>query len=352
MARVRRRPRRAAASVPAGRRRLRRDADPHRRRSTVPRRPRPDAARHRDHPGRARPDCCSTSPARRPRSPRRIVTVAPDVSSRTNLGGWVNKVGVWSAASGGTGSPTTPTRSCTGASADRAAHRARHRRDQPGRTDRRARRDLEPVGPAAAADRRAVRPVRRAGAGAVVVRDLRRRPVDPGRNAVRGLAGAGGRRPPVDQDPVDRAGAARLHQRTSRPSRSTPSGACWRRSAGWAGRAAGRPTCGCRPGRSTRRSPRCPPTRLRASGAGGRSSPARTGCGARRPGRDHRGDGRGGARGARGRRPAGGAGVAADVVCVTSPDLLFRALRPAGAGDRRTLDPRSACSRPTGPCRW
>ncbi|GAT13628.1 transketolase-like TK C-terminal-containing protein [Mycolicibacterium thermoresistibile] len=29
---------------------------------------------------------------------RRLVTVSPDVSSSTNLGGWVNKVGVWSAA--------------------------------------------------------------------------------------------------------------------------------------------------------------------------------------------------------------------------------------------------------------
>ena len=27
---------------------------------------------------------------------RRVVTVSPDVSSSTNLGGWVNKVGVWS----------------------------------------------------------------------------------------------------------------------------------------------------------------------------------------------------------------------------------------------------------------
>lgn len=32
-----------------------------------------------------------------PEVARRIVTVAPDVSSSTNLGGWVNKVGVWSA---------------------------------------------------------------------------------------------------------------------------------------------------------------------------------------------------------------------------------------------------------------
>src|SRR3954454_19931944 len=32
-----------------------------------------------------------------PEASRRVVTVSPDVSSSTNLGGWVNKVGVWSA---------------------------------------------------------------------------------------------------------------------------------------------------------------------------------------------------------------------------------------------------------------
>ena len=32
-----------------------------------------------------------------PGAARRVVTVSPDVSSSTNLGGWVNKVGVWSA---------------------------------------------------------------------------------------------------------------------------------------------------------------------------------------------------------------------------------------------------------------
>ena len=31
-----------------------------------------------------------------PETARRIVTVSPDVASSTNLGGWVNKVGVWS----------------------------------------------------------------------------------------------------------------------------------------------------------------------------------------------------------------------------------------------------------------
>ncbi|MBN6041119.1 pyruvate dehydrogenase [Amycolatopsis sp. 195334CR] len=33
-----------------------------------------------------------------PEAARRVVTVSPDVSSTTNLGGWVNKVGVWSSA--------------------------------------------------------------------------------------------------------------------------------------------------------------------------------------------------------------------------------------------------------------
>src|SRR5204862_5584577 len=31
-----------------------------------------------------------------PEASRRVVTVSPDVSSSTNLGGWVNKIGVWS----------------------------------------------------------------------------------------------------------------------------------------------------------------------------------------------------------------------------------------------------------------
>jgi pyruvate dehydrogenase E1 component len=33
-----------------------------------------------------------------PEAAKRVVTVSPDVSSSTNLGGWINKVGVWSAA--------------------------------------------------------------------------------------------------------------------------------------------------------------------------------------------------------------------------------------------------------------
>ena len=122
--------------------------------------------------------------------------------------------------------------------ADRAAHRARHRRDQPGRPARRARRDLEPLGPAAAPDRGAVRPVRGAGARAVVVRHLRGRPVDPGRHAVRGHARPRGRGAPVHHHAVHRHRAAGLRRPTSPPSRSTPNGACWPAWPGWAGRTA------------------------------------------------------------------------------------------------------------------
>ncbi|MEV4313576.1 pyruvate dehydrogenase [Actinocrispum sp. NPDC049592] len=43
--------------------------------------------------GRALLDLTRAAPA----AARRVVTVSPDVSSSTNLGGWVNKVGVWSA---------------------------------------------------------------------------------------------------------------------------------------------------------------------------------------------------------------------------------------------------------------
>ena len=52
----------------------------------------------------------------------RVVTVSPDVASSTNLGGWINHVGIWDwprpprPPRGSTGSPTTRTRSCAGAS--------------------------------------------------------------------------------------------------------------------------------------------------------------------------------------------------------------------------------------------
>ncbi len=98
----------------------------------------------------------------------------------------------------------------------RPPHRARHRRGQPRRPARRARRDVVARGPAAAARRHDLRPVRGPRARAVVVRHLRRRPVDPRRHAQRRDARAGGRRPPVRDHALDRDRAARLRRLRAR----------------------------------------------------------------------------------------------------------------------------------------
>ena len=58
------------------------------------------------------------------------------VGTSTNLGGWINRAGIWSPATASTGSPTTPTRSCAGARPPRPSHRARDRRGQPRRPAR------------------------------------------------------------------------------------------------------------------------------------------------------------------------------------------------------------------------
>ena len=165
--------------------------------------------------------------------------------------------------------------------ADRTAHRARHRRNQPGRAARRARRDLEPLGPAAVPDRGALRPIRGARARAMVVRHLRGRPVDPGRHSVGGQPGAGGRRAPVHHHSVHRdrtAGLRQLRTRVRHRHRMVPAGALAR-----LGRPDGsrRPTCGCPPVRSARNWPMCPPTRPPGNAAAGRWWPAPTRCAAR-----------------------------------------------------------------------
>ena len=98
----------------------------------------------------------------------------------------------------------------------RPPHRARHRRGQPRRRARRARRDLVARRPAAAAGRDDLRPVRAPRAGAVVVRDLRGRPVDPRRHALRRHARPRGRRPPVGDHAEHRHRAARLRRLRAR----------------------------------------------------------------------------------------------------------------------------------------
>ena len=92
----------------------------------------------------------------------------------------------------------------------RAPRRARHRRGQPRRAARRARRDVEPRRASAAAGGHDLRPLRHARARAVVVRHLRRRAVDPRRDAVGDHAGTRGRRAPVGRHAVGRDRAARL----------------------------------------------------------------------------------------------------------------------------------------------
>ena len=283
-----------------------------------------------------------------------VVTVSPDVASSTNLGGWINRVG-----------RLAPRRAhrlvrrrhrharALARERARPAHRARDRRGQPRRPARRAGRDLVARRPAAAADRHALRPVRQPRARAVVVRDLRRRPVDPRRHALGRHARAGGRRPPVDHHAVGRARAAAAASPGSRRSARTSSGRCCTRSAGSAGPTAVRVLPAddppARPG--ARRGPRA--TRPRASGAAEQVLAGgyllRRAAGA--PGGDARRRRRGDARGARGRRRAGRPPA---IACRRRlPDLAptsssGRCRRAQGLRRRRRRDPRRRCSRPSG----
>ena len=142
-----------------------------------------------------------------------VVTVSPDVASSTNLGGWINRVGIWHLGERiDWFADDTDTLVRWRETRARPAHRARHRRGQPRRPARRARRDVVARRPAAAADRHDLRPVRQPRARAVVVRDVRRRAVDPRRHAVGRHARAGGRRAPVDHHAVGRARAAALRR--------------------------------------------------------------------------------------------------------------------------------------------
>ena len=120
-----------------------------------------------------------------PEVAERVVTVSPDVGTSTNLGGWINKAGIWNVGDR------------IDWFADDTDTLVRWREYDHGRhielgiaevnlvgAAGRARRDLVARRPAAAAGRHDLRPVRGARAGAVVVRHLRRRPVDPRRHAV------------------------------------------------------------------------------------------------------------------------------------------------------------------------
>ena len=274
---------------------------------------------------------------------RRVVTVSPDVSS-VDQPRRLGEQGRRLVARGPARLVRRRRRDdpALARAAHRPAHRAGHRRDQPGRRDRRARRHLEPVGPAAAADRRPLRPVRRARAGAVVVRHLRRRPVDPGRDAVRGDAGAPRAAPTSRSRRRRSASSSPAASATSRRSRSTPSGACsprWPGSAGPDGssaylRLSTRPV-----DQSLAAVPADPAARerRRRQVVAGAYPLRRTPT----PGVTLVAMGAVVPEVLAAAERLDGLGLPADVVVVTSPGLLFRAAAgPPRAGRRTDLDPR------------
>ncbi len=102
-----------------------------------------------------------------------------------------------------------------GALAERAAHRARHQRDEPVHAARPARAQPRPSRPSSAPRRRRVRPVRAAWSRRVHLRHLQRRQVRRRRYARRCHPRTRGRCAPVDDHRVGRRRAAEPHlQRT------------------------------------------------------------------------------------------------------------------------------------------
>ena len=137
--------------------------------------------------------------------------VAPDVAVSTNLGGWINKVGVFCA---GRQPPTTRPRAPRllrwQPGPARPAHRARHLRDEPVHAARPVRPLVRAVRPAAAPDRHRLRPVRLPRPRRAHLRPLRRRPSSIFAGTPSGVSLApGGRRPPVDRHAVARASSCR-----------------------------------------------------------------------------------------------------------------------------------------------
>ena len=138
-----------------------------------------------------------------------VVTVAPDVASSTNLGGWINRSGIWSIGER------------IDWFADDSDTLVRWRESDHGRHVELGIAEVNLVGllgelgatwsrdgTPAAAGGHDLRPLRHARARAVVVRHLRRRAVDPRRHAVGDHAGTRGRRAPVGGHAVGRDRAA------------------------------------------------------------------------------------------------------------------------------------------------
>ena len=138
----------------------------------------------RSRPSRHSAASSPTWSTRRPRSPSASSRSAPTWPAPPTSAAGSTRSGVWSVGDRRDWFADDSADARPLARDDRRpAHRAGHRRDEPGRPARRAGRHLEPLRPAAAADRDDLRPVRRPRARALVVRDLRGRPVDPGGHA-------------------------------------------------------------------------------------------------------------------------------------------------------------------------
>ena len=256
-----------------------------------------------------------------PEAAARVVTVSPDVSSSTNLGGWVNKVGVWSA------------HERTDWFAD-DAETILHWREKP--TGQHIELGIAEtnlvglIGELGATWSRWGQPLFPIG---VLYDPFVERALEPwsfgiyagGQSILVGTPSGVTPRPrrrraPVDHHPVHRdraAGLRQLRARLRHRHRMVPAG-----QPGPAGQArtAAPPTCGCPPVRSARSWPPCPLIRPPGNAAAARSWPAPTRCAARPSGRAPS------PRWARSyprpwpppsasRRP----GAPADVVCVTSP---------------------------------
>ena len=268
--RPRRRPRRRVGGLRAGlargppgrRRRAHRlgyDAPRPRRSRRRRRRPIADAATSGSLPRTSTQQASATRSRRSRRDPAlggRIVTAAPDVAVSTNLGGWINRVGVF-AADAGPDRRRRPAAAASGSPGPAGQH------IELGISEMNLFLWLSQFGPdrravrrAADAHRHGLRPVHRARPRRADLRALRRVAVHPRRHAVRRDAGAGGRRAPVDDHPLARHRAAGL--RGYEPAFAREVAWCLLEGIrGCVDRTTGsRPTCGSRPGRSTSRSPR------------------------------------------------------------------------------------------------
>ena len=181
----------------------------------------------------------STSSARRPTWRRAWSRSRPTSATSTNLGGWINKAGIWSVGER------------IDWFADDTDTLVRWRESDHGQHIELGIAEVNLVGllgelgatwsrdgAAAAAGRHDLRPVRGAGARAVVVRDLRRRPVDPRRDAV-AASRSGPRAARTSRSSRRRSGSSsRAASRGSRPSGATSSGPSCTRCRGSGGRTA------------------------------------------------------------------------------------------------------------------